>query len=305
VSEHNTEDVLFAVTCAPRIDDAPGEKLVVAMKSSDDEDENLHFMELDGRTTQRLTDNVGDEFSPEISPDGNRILFVQFDPSGRSLKVLDRVSRQETALPTVGVDRAIWSRDGSHIAFIRGGRLFRMKSDGTQETPLTSGTDVRDPYWSPDGSRIAFTRNNMVFVVNVDGSGLRQISVPSRTAGPWSPDGRSIILTRLEETCDFYYCYYYGPVLVPSDLVILNPETGQETALTQTPLLAEWSPVWSSDGLRIYFLSALHGNPDVHVIGLNGGQAINLSVSSTTESWISIGRVGQAPAGFRGSALRR
>jgi dipeptidyl aminopeptidase/acylaminoacyl peptidase len=293
VAEAVVSTVLFAVTCAPRIDDTPGEKLVVASRSYEDADYNLYIMEADGRGGQRLTDNVGDEYGPEISPDGNRILFLQWNSAGRSLRVLDRVSRQETVLPTQGVDRAIWSPDGSRIAFVRNGRLFQMRSDGSEESALTFGTDDRDPYWSPDGARIVFTRGFRVFLVNADGSGLRQVSDEPRLAGPWSPDGRSIVLTRVLETCDysFYYCYYYGPSMFNSDLVLLDVASGGETDVTQTPAVAEWSPVWATDGQRILFLSAAAGNPDVYAIRLDGSPPVNLTASPALESWISVGQV--------------
>ena len=293
VAEALITTVLFTVTCTPRIDDTPGEKLVVSSRSYGDDDYNLYIMETDGSGSQRLTDNIGDEFSPEISPDGNRILFLIWTQGGRSLRVLDRVSRQETVLPTMEVDRAIWSPDGSRIAFVRAGRLFQMKSDGSQESALTSGTDDSDPYWSPDGARIVFTRGFRVFLVNADGSGLRQVSDEPRGSGPWSPDGRSILLTRLGENCTYYYyyCYYYDPTWTPTDLVILDVASGGETDLTQTPLFPEWSPVWATDGQRILFLSAAAGNPDVYAIRLDGSPPVNLTASPALESWISIGRV--------------
>ena len=293
VAEAQVSTVLFAVTCAPRIDDTPGEKLVVASRDYGDDDYNLYIMEMDGSSRQRLTDNVGDEFNPEISPDGNRILFLQWNSAGRSLRVLDRVSRQETVLPTQGVDRAIWSPDGSRIAFVRGGRLFQMRSDGSEESAITFGTDDRDPYWSPDGARIVFTRGLRVFLVNADGSALRQVSDEPRTSGPWSPDGRSIVLTRLQEGCAYYYYYcYYEPTWIPSDLVILDVASGAETDLTQTPAFSEWSPVWAADGQRIFFLSvSAEGNPDVYAIRLGGSPAVNLTASPALESWVSIGQV--------------
>jgi len=293
VAEALVSTVLFAVTCVPWIDDTPGEKLVVASRSYGDEDYNLYIMEIDGSGSQRLTDNVGDEFSPEMSPDGNRILFLQWTQAGRSLRVLDRVSRQETILPTKGVDRAIWSPDGSRIAFVRAGRLFRMRSDGSEESSITFGTDDRDPYWSPDGTRIAFTRGLRVFLVNADGSGLQPVSDEPRASGPWSPDGSRIVLTRLEEGCTYYYyyCYYYEPTWSPSDLVILDVVSGGETDVTQTPRLSEWSPVWATDGQRIFFLFAGEGNADVYAIRLDGSPAVNLTASPALESWISIGQV--------------
>ena len=79
-----------------------------------------------------------------------------------------------------------------------------------------------------------------------------------------------------------------------ADLLVFNLETGQETELTVTPTLSEWSPAWSSDGLRVYFLSAAGGNADVHVIGIAGGSPVNLSASPAAETWISIGRIGAA-----------
>jgi Tol biopolymer transport system component len=297
VAEGVTENVLFAVSCVPRIDDTPGERLVVAMRSTGDDDSNLYFMELDGQGTQRLTDNVGDEYTPEISADGDRVLFVQFGPGGRSLRVIDRVTRQETVLPTAGADRAVWSPDGSRIAFIRSGRLFRMNSDGTGEIPLTSGSGDQDPYWSPDGSRIVFTRGTRAFLVNADGSGLRQLSDLASTSGPWAPDGNSILLTRLLQTCTsnyYYYCYYYAPAWTPSDLVIHDVQSGQQTLLTQTPGVPEWSPVWAANGQRIFFLSAVAGNPDVFAIQVGSTAAVNLSHSPAAETWITIGQIGGA-----------
>ena len=294
VAEAQVSTVLFAVTCSPRIDDTPGEKLVVASRDYGDDDYNLYIMEVDGSSSQRLTDNVGDEFNPEISPDGNRILFLTWTQGGRSLRVLDRVSLLVTVLPTKEVDRAIWSPDGSRIAFVRRGRLFRMRSDGSEESALTFGTDDHDPYWSPDGARIVFTRSLRVFLVNADGSGLRQVSDEPRLAGPWSPDGRSILLTRVQESCEYsyYYCYYYGPGWINSDLVVFDVASGAETDLTQTPATPEWSPVWAADGQRVFFLSAVGGgNPDVYAIRLNGSPPVNLTVSPALESWISIGQV--------------
>lgn len=294
VTEQGTATVLFAVTCVPRIDDTPGERLVVASRPAGEYDVNLYFREVDASGVQRLTDNVGDELNPEISPDGKRILFLQWKAAGRSLTVLDRMSRRETVLPTLGVDRAVWSPDGNSIAFTRAGRLFRMNSDGTGEVLLASevGNHITDPYWSPDGTRIAFTLGRRVFLVNADGSGLQRISDLPRTSGPWSPDGSSILLTELVEWCtNFYYCYYYGSSWTPRDLVILHVATGQETPLTRTWDLTEWSPVWAADGQRIFFLAAPGGNADVFSIRRDGTGAGIFSATMDAETWISIGRI--------------
>lgn len=297
------ETIDFAITCVPRLDDLPGETLVVSSRNVQEDDFNLYLMRPDGTARQRLTDNLGDETLPEISPAGDRILFIQATSTGRSLRVLDRVTRQESQFPSQGADRAVWSADGSRIAFTRGGRIYRVNRDGTGETPLTANFDDRDPYWSPDGARIVFTRNNAVYVVNADGTGLRQLSVDKRLAGPWSPDGRYILVTVLEETCGFYYCYYYGPTVTPSQLRILEFQTGTELALTHTPGVAKWSPAWSVDGQRIFFISSPTGNLDIYMVLLAGGSPANLTNSHEQENWVSVGTVplsGGGPVGSRG-----
>ena len=286
------ETVDFAISCVPRLDDQPGEILVVSSRNIQEEDYNLYLLRFQGTLRQRLTDHLGDEGFPEFSPAADKILFLQSTASsGPSLRVLDRVTRQESLFPSQGVDRAVWSADGTRIAFTRGGRIFRVNRDGTGESPLTANFDDRFPYWSPDGARIAFTRNNAVYVVNADGTGLRQVSAELRFAGPWSPDGRYILVTVLEEMCNFYYCYYYGSSLTPSQLRILEFETGKEFALTNTPGAAKWSPVWSADGQRIYFISAPTGNADIYMVFLAGGTQTNLTNSLEQEYWISVGTV--------------
>jgi hypothetical protein len=306
MEDGEVETLDLPVTCVPRLDDLPGETLVVSSRSIFDEDYNLYLLR--GTARQRLTDHVGDEVIPEFSPDADRILFLQSTNSGRFLRVLDRVTRQETLLPTPRVERAVWSPDGSRIAFARDGRLFLINSDGSGEVPLTSGSTDREPYWSPDGTRIAFTRSNAVHVVNADGTGLRQVSPDKRLSGPWSPDGRSLIITVLEEACDafyYYYCYYYTPTVVATDLVNLDLETGQEIALTHTAGVAKWSPAWSADGQRLFFVSAQTGNSDVYMVGASGATPVNLTMSPEQENWVSVGVVPAGSASVSGAAVRR
>ena len=305
LEDGEAETLDMAVTCVPRLDDLPGETLVVSSRSVFDEDFNLYLVR--GASRQRLTDHVGDEVVPEFAPTGDRILFVQLTPSGRSLRILDRVTRQESSLSVPLVDRAVWSPDGTRIAFVRGGRIRLINSDGSGETPLTSGTDDREPYWSPDGTRIAFTRGRAVYLVNADGTGLRPVSGDKRLSGPWSPDGRALAVTVVEEVCSYYsyYCYYSGPTLVPTDLMRLDVESGQEVALTQNSAVSRWSPAWSADGQRLYFISTVLGNTDVYIVAASGGAPSNLTNSPEQETWVSVGMVQAGSVSPSRAAVRR
>ena len=287
------ETVDFAISCVPRIDDLPGEMLVVSARSVQDDDFNLYVLRFPGPLRQRLTDNLGDEWIPEVSPTGDRIVFFQITGTSQSMRMFDRATRNESPFPAQGADRAAWSSDGARIAFTRAGRIYRINRDGTGELPLTANFDDRYPYWSPDGTRIAFTRNNAAYIVNADGTGLRQVSVENRLAGPWSPDGRFLVLTALVETCSasYYYCYYYGSAETPGEIRVLELATGKELLLTQNPSVAKWSPAWSADGQRLYFISAETGNPDLYMVFLAGGTQINLTNSPEQENWVSVGTV--------------
>ncbi len=293
--------VSFAISCQPRPDDTPGPKMVVSSSYSGN-DNDLEMIDLVGGQRQRLTDDLGDDQAPDFSPDGNKILFVFWQPALHTsqLKIMDRATREETTLPTAGpVERAVWSPDGSQIAFVRSGSIYLMSADGSNERRLTSGHNDHDPYWSPSGSQLAMSRDQSVALVRVADGGVTTL-VQNRLAGPWAPDGRHLVVNILE--CDPYYGCIYG--LVSSDLAILDVGSKSELRLTYTPYVPEWSPVWSPDGQWVYYISAESGNPDVFKAALGGGGPVNLTNStSLSENWVTLGLVG-APAASR-SGLRR
>lgn len=90
--------------------------------------------------------------------------------------------------------------------------LTPSPADGSGiETLNTTGFHDTQPAWSPDGAKISFARVRPedwdhwdpyrdVFVMDRDGSGVEEVTRgPIEGSDPaWSPDGRWIILTRLD-----------------------------------------------------------------------------------------------------------
>ncbi len=109
---------------------------------------------------------VGD---PQISPDGNFILFSRSHTNDknkvcRSLWLTDCKSGLSRQFTNGEADRAArWSPDGKQIAFIRNDKdglsqIWLIELNGGEATPLSRLEEgaVTDLKWSPDGKQIGF-----------------------------------------------------------------------------------------------------------------------------------------------------
>jgi Tol biopolymer transport system component len=104
----------------------------------------VYVMNADGTNARAITSSAGNKSSPDVSPDGTRIVF------------------------SADVDSATQS-------------IFVVNSDGTGLTRLTNGPEQNySPTWSGGGDRIAYvsypSNNAEIFVMNNDGSGERNLT---------------------------------------------------------------------------------------------------------------------------------
>lgn len=166
---------------------------------------DIYVINIDGSRPRKLSYSDEDpDFFPIWSPDGSRILYVSDchseigkDPGPYPLEVYCAlyVMNSDGSDPRIlaGAVFAIWSPDGTKIAFEARGDIWVMNSDGSDKRQLTTHPAYDgEPTWSPDGTKIAFLSlrdgNEEIYVMNADGTGQRNLSNhPGRDFNPaWS-----------------------------------------------------------------------------------------------------------------------
>ena len=197
-----------------------------------------------GGTPERLVVGGNDDFSPPLSPQGNRLA----------------ISRQGNRLAYVrsAFDTNIWRIE---IPKRKGGRH--------PPTQLIASTNLEQgPQFSPDGRKIVFesTRSGSyeIWVCDSNGTNLLQLTSFERTTGTprWSPDGRHIAFDARIET--------------HSDIYVIGAEGGSPRRIT-TETSDDVVPTWSRDGHWIYFASNRTGDQQVWKVPAEGGEAVQVT----------------------------
>lgn len=152
---------------------------------------------------------------PAFSPDGTKLAFGVKSPSGRAVRVVGVTRTGETVAPSIKIRVAgsgfgpcpRWSRDGSRVAYVSGGKVIVRAFDGSSP-PIADGDPMLEDFRrgnealvSPAGDLVARLSvvgggPSTVVVTRPDGSHeLRVPFVPGIYAvAAWSPDGRKLLV---------------------------------------------------------------------------------------------------------------
>lgn len=197
-----------------------------------------------------LPDFDGFQGSPTWSPSGKRLAFVFVPVRGPAVIVISRPDGSRAkVLPRLRVSPYYldWGPNG-RIVFNASDEneasdLYTIRTDGRGLKRLTRTPNHTEwtPTWSPDGKRIAFAGSNGLFVGRSDGTRFREVVGPGGYPDmpSWSPDGKSI-------TYSTYVWVEGTPILADCDVVKIDLETNEITAVAATPHKCEWDSDWQS-----------------------------------------------------------
>jgi TolB protein len=219
--------------------------------------------------------------SPDISPDGTKIVFMSSTDASHLYEVpIDGTEPRELS-PCKGASGCAaadptYSPDGSRVAFV----LVELSSksptavigilDLARSTTIVLERtridlalgDLAQPSWSPDGTRIVYARelqkqtdphitDSRLFVAHVDGSAIDELPQPEgawAADADWSPDGSTIVFSSLpnRETG-------WGAGAPTPHIYTIKPDGTGVTQVCAGCLQGGVDPTWTPDGKHIMF----------------------------------------------------
>lgn len=208
----------------------------IYFSSKDTGNFEIYSVSVNGDNLQKLTKNIGALYAPELSPNGEWIIFTK---NGDGLWLMKPDGSNAHRLTNKDDIDPSWSPDGSMISFAssRAGerQLFVMNADGSNIRQVTDLNNMGGRNtWSPDATKLAFYRgpqgDRNIFIINVDGTGLERLTDGGDNLGPsWSPDGNWIVFTSFRDG--------------NNELYIIHPDGTGLTRLTNSPI-SDWQPRW-------------------------------------------------------------
>ena len=250
--------------------------------------------------TVPLSVEVGQQFSPTISPDGTKVAYV-WNGDGAHYNIYIKPASGGTPFRFTKDDspdlHPSWSPDGKTIALLHQSpaetNLVLKTLDGGAERilrrlqdPLSLWSSVnplsgcQSPSWTPDGRQIVLTDS----LGSTKGFGLVSISTSTGdertlTSAPGddqdcysrvSPDGRTIAFVR-------YLSHWVGDIFtIDSD----GRNLRQLTHDSRDVRGLDWTP----DGQQIIFASRLRGAYELRSISPRGGQSTSLPSDTASAS---------------------
>lgn len=262
-----------------------------------------------GGKSTRLTEHEFADSNPAWSPDGKKILFASDRHGTTDLYLLEGDDAEHPELTkahkfktkrltNTGSEEInpTFSPKGDRIAFVREGKLWLMKPDGSDQKVLVGAQKVLDYDWSPDGKYIAYCRMDgsfsaEIYIAATDGTGT-PVNV-SRHA-TWNSDvswsstnGKLSFVGQRRNSYGIHVVSLQKPVVdggpkTPADQI--DWDDLHLRVERPTTMSAEYGTI-SPDGAQVAFRSTSNGD-DLWVVSSSGQTLTRMTSGNQTPSWI-------------------
>jgi dipeptidyl aminopeptidase/acylaminoacyl peptidase len=244
----------------------------VALGKSEEEDDSehtdLHLLETESGATRRLTFSDSTNSAPAISPDGSTVAFTSTRTEKAQLWLLPLdggEARQLTTLPQGVGGGAVWSPDGTKIAFTAGPQgeprkperpyritrtVWRFDNIGVLDDAVQDVyvIDVHDqtaeprrltddrfmnslPRWAADGQSLVYAASHDPDSRGEFGSRLRRVDLDGTVTDLTPPDGLVLAHAPMADGRVVYVLLFEQdkPIGARSSLYVIDPDAGTRT----------------------------------------------------------------------------
>lgn len=146
---------IIATSCGGDSQKNQGEKLI----------QKSNITVTDGRLSAEVMHNMGKVSDPQVSPDGKQILYgvaytsIEENKNNRELFVMniDGTDNRQLTTTQKSENNARWIDGGKKIAYLSGGQIWTMKSDGSDQKKISDyEKGISEFSLSPKGDKILF-----------------------------------------------------------------------------------------------------------------------------------------------------